>query len=66
MTSNLPFLALLFCKNRRGIICSASSVSVPSSVLGKISKAKDHVQFYIKFNSESFLICFTDSLGCPY
>ena len=27
----------------------------------KIVKAKDHVQFYIKFNSESFLVCFADS-----
>ena len=32
----------------------------------KIVKAKDHVKFYIKFNLESFLICFADSLGCPY
>ena len=32
----------------------------------KIAKAKDRVQFYIKFNSESFLICFADSLGCPF
>ena len=29
---------------------------------GKIVKAKDHVQFYIKFNSESFQICYTASL----
>ena len=29
---------------------------------GKIVKAKDHVQFYIKFNSESFQICYTTSL----
>ena len=29
---------------------------------GKIVKAKDHVQFYIKFNSESFRICYTTSL----
>ena len=29
---------------------------------GKIVKAKDHVQFYIKFNSESFKICYTASL----
>ena len=31
---------------------------------GKIVKVKDHVQFYIKYNSESFLIWFADSLGC--
>ena len=30
---------------------------------GKIVKAKDHVQFYIKFNSD---ICSSDSYGCPY
>ena len=29
---------------------------------GKIVKAKDHIQFYIKFNSESFKICYTASL----
>ena len=29
---------------------------------GKIVKAKDHVQFYIKFNSESFQICYNASL----
>ena len=29
---------------------------------GKIVKAKDHVQFYIKFNSESFQISYTASL----
>ena len=29
---------------------------------GKIVKAKDHVQFYIKFNSESFQICYMASL----
>ena len=29
---------------------------------GKIVKAKDHVQFYIKFNSESFQIFYTASL----
>ena len=29
---------------------------------GKIFKAKDHVQFYIKFNSESFQICYNASL----
>ena len=28
---------------------------------GKIVKAKDHVQFYIKFNSESFQICYMAS-----
>ena len=29
---------------------------------GKIVKAKDHVQIYIKFNSESFQICYNASL----
>ena len=29
---------------------------------GKIVKAKDHVQFYIRFNSESFKICYKASL----
>ena len=29
---------------------------------GKIVKAKDHVQFYIKLNSESFQICYNASL----
>ena len=29
---------------------------------GEIVKAKDHVQFYIKFNSESFQICYNASL----
>ena len=29
---------------------------------GKIVKAKGHVQFYIKFNSESFQICYNASL----
>ena len=29
---------------------------------GKIVKAKDHVQFYIKFNPEYFQICYTASL----
>ena len=28
---------------------------------GKIVKAKDHVQFYIKFNSEFFQICYMAS-----
>ena len=28
---------------------------------GKIVKVKDHVQFYIKFNSESFQICYMAS-----
>ena len=32
----------------------------------KIVKAKDHVQFYIKFSLESFHICCVDSYGCPY
>ena len=32
----------------------------------KIVKAKDHVQFYIKFSSDSFHICCVDSYGCPY
>ena len=32
---------------------------------GKIFKAKYHVHFYIKFNSESFHICSVDSFGCP-
>ena len=33
---------------------------------GKIVKAKDHVQFYIKLSLESFHICCVDSYGCVY
>ena len=36
-----------------------------SSTHGKIVKAKDHVQFDINFYSESFHICYADSLCCP-
>ena len=43
----------------------ALSASVSSSIHGKIVKAKDHVQFDINFYSESFHICYADSLCCP-
>ena len=38
----------------------------PLKFWGKIVKAKDHVQFYIKFDSESFHICCVDSYCCTY
>ena len=69
MYRSVMFLArfITFYKNRRGIVttCSSSSASASGEVLGEIVKAKDHVQFYIKFNSESFHICCVDSYGCP-
>ena len=44
---------------------SSASASESSSTHGKIVKAKDHVQFDINFYSETFHICFADSLCCP-
>ena len=40
------------------------AASVLASTHGKIVKAKDHVQFDINFYSESFHICYADSLCC--